>query len=216
MLSDDDGALVTRERSMNREKRLYRSGLPTGYWNCSWEDFRETPENREMREAVIGYESDWDPSMHSGKGLLLEGPPGAGKTMAACLLGLALLDQGLLVRFVPLAAYIERLQRQFTLQQSGNWDAWEVNDQWLHLVRNVAHLVILDDVGKEYRTASGYAEDAFDLFLRERIRLGRPVVMTSNLLPAKWTKVYSPSMASFIYEAATIVGVNSKTDMRRD
>lgn len=216
MLSDEDAAIVTREGQMNREKRLYRSGLPTGYWNCSWEDFRETPENQEMREAVIGYQNGWDRSMHSGKGLLLEGRPGAGKTMAASLLGLSLLDQGLLVRFVPLAAYIERLQRQFTFTQSQDWDAWRENDDWLHIVRNVANLVILDDVGKEYRTHSGYAEDAFDLFLRERIRLGRPVVMTSNLLPAKWTKVYSPSMASFIYEAATIVTVNSKTDMRRD
>lgn len=216
MLSDNDKDLVTRERAMNREKRLYRSGLPTSYWNSSWDDFTETDDNRAMRRAVIDYESGWDSSMHSGKGLLLEGRPGAGKTMAASLLGLSLLDQGLLVRFVPLAAYIERLQRQFTFTQSQDWDAWRENDDWLHLLRNVAHLVILDDVGKEYRTASGYAEDSFDLFLRERIRLGRPVVMTSNLLPAKWTKVYSPSMASFIYEAATIVTVNSTTDMRRD
>lgn len=211
-----------REKLFQREERLTRTGIPRKYWNLTWEDFEKRDATADMRDWLVGYEETFDEAMHDGRGYALLGPPGVGKTMSSCILGVLLSDAGAVVRFVPLARLIEKRIRQFTLMKlyeragdEGALEEWSEIDRWLYTLRNVAHLVILDDVGKEHRTATGYAEDTFDQFLRERVALGRPVGITSNVKLDKWAAQYSDSMGDFLHEAGEVIHIQKRDSMRR-
>jgi DNA replication protein DnaC len=66
-------------------------------------------------------------------------------------------------------------------------------------------VLLLDDVGKEHRTKSGYAENELDVLLRLRHREGRPTLITSNVPPKDWGVIYHESMGSFIQESFTMI-----------
>lgn len=219
-----DRNLIHREARLKRKERLARTNIPKRYWDITWDQYEPRDANVDVADFMETYAKGFSekPVMHSGKGILLQGEPGVGKTMAACMLGVTLSDSGHLVRFMPLADYAKTLTRQFTLQKAweryedqDSFEEWKTNDENLRILREVAHLVIVDDVGKEHHTSTRFAQDEFDVFLRHRLDIARPVVMTSNLLPGTWTATYSESMASFIHEATTIVSFADRDDMRR-
>lgn len=223
-LDADELAQISRGARMPRAVRLARTGIPRKFWDVGWDGYRVDRDNSAMVEqlklfaGMLGVE----PRLNGGRGFTLVGPPGIGKTMAACILGVQLSDTGFMIRFMPLADLIRTHIRQITLQQAwqkyedfGSFEEWKNADENLRTMERVAHLVILDDVGKEHRTASGYAVDEFDYLLRSRVRLGRPVIMTSNVPPTAWETQYSGAMASFVEEATTVIQLQSRTDHRR-
>jgi len=80
---------------------------------------------------------------------------------------------------------------------------------------NSIDLFILDDLGKEYRTASGWAENTFDALLRSRFNAGLPTIVTTNTPIRKWGAVYGEPMGSFAYEAFIPIEVKSEVGDRR-
>jgi hypothetical protein len=80
---------------------------------------------------------------------------------------------------------------------------------------NLIRTFVLDDLGKEHKTSSGWAEDTFDELLRARFNSGLPTIVTSNTPLSKWGTNYSEAMASFAYEAFIPIDVNSGKDLRR-
>lgn len=223
-LDDDDYEIVKIERLRSNTQRRRRSGIHPKYWDATWSDFEVAPHTEQMQKSLVRWSDAFDNEMHLGRGFTLLGPPGVGKTMASCLVGMDLLRAGYLVRFVPLASYVSMQQEQFKLEGVfRNQDTAEANQartSWwaieneLHIIRKVAHLVILDDIGKEYRTETGYAEDSFDLFLRSRYNLGRPTIVTSNVPVRDWETLYSPAMQSFIHEASEVISISKTGDKR--
>jgi DNA replication protein DnaC len=213
-LTDYERALIRAEARWPRAKRLEHTGIPRRFWDKTWDDYEKLPETARMRAALIAYTDgfmDSDPRMHGGRGFLLQGVPGLGKTLAAAIVGVTLSDQGFLVRFTTMAGYMDLVTRQFTLQQSWakyeNIDAheeWMTNDDALRVMRKTAHLLIIDDVGKEHHTASKFAVDSFDSLVRHRYDLGRPVAMTTNVAPDDWLFKYSEAMESFIKESCYV------------
>lgn len=150
-----------------------------------------------------------DPALR-GRGLLLVGEPGTGKTLLSCaVLTQVHLDHKRDVRFVAAADYysamtdIPRLNREASDMSDSGLRLYEIEKQRL-VVRSHA-LICMDDVGKERHTASGYAQEKFDELVRGRFRDALPTVLTSNLPTARWAAVYGDSMRSFIDEAFDLI-----------
>ena len=80
---------------------------------------------------------------------------------------------------------------------------------------NNTRVFILDDLGKEYRTASGWSENQFDALLRSRFNAGLPTIVTTNVPKQDWGKIYGEPMGSFVNEAFIPVVVSSSEGDRR-
>jgi DNA replication protein DnaC len=166
-------------------------------------------------KVLTHYVEHLDEYYDKGQGLLLLGPGGRGKSyVAAAVLNAAVPKYR--VRFIPLARLIRLAQSRF--EASGkDFDAYELVNNELIGLRNVIDFLVIDDVGKEYRSSSGYAQSEFDYTLRYRYDEGLPTIMTSNLSIDEWTEVYGEPMASFVHEACVMVALDERfPDLRKN
>lgn len=156
-----------------------------------------------------------------GRGLALLGKPGVGKTFAMCVLGNELARREVQIGYTTVEGYLKRERALIDLRAKwaksfGDVDAEEEWDsiRTLHEnMRDSVTVLLIDDVGKEHTTATGYAEDEIDYLMRYRFDAALPTLITSNIPAKQWGAKYSPAMASFIKEAFVLATV-SGDDMR--
>jgi DNA replication protein DnaC len=151
---------------------------------------------------------------------MLVGEPGHGKTTLASV---ALQE---LIRTMPFdvpqpAVFMD--YPKFLRFEKDTWgaddDEKEKNKDFLRGIygdgRKSIDLFVLDDLGKEYRTASGWAENTFDALLRSRFNAGLPTIVTTNVPMKNWGVVYGEPMGSFAHEAFIPIEVKSSKGDRR-
>ena len=166
-----------------------------------------------------------------GKGLLFYGTPGQGKTTLA----LSIIQE--LIKSVPYSAldvkpdhtlvtpcyfatYNDILDLKGVLMSSDKTDEdvrrfdgllGEASDD----AYNVRVLVI-DDVGKEHLSGSGWQQSMLHHIIRTRFNNGLPTIVTTNIELNTWASTYGPAMESFAREAfAYIVLESTKGDLRK-
>lgn len=167
---------------------MKRANVPPRFWNVK---LSEIPEHLEYRDKVRKYLEKMDEMLENGIGLFLYSDENStGKTSIAVLA----LKQAL------------RLRRTAYFEESGRLKAaliraeeFEENIPIERRIRTV-DLLVLDDVGKEYRTESGFAENTIESVLRDRSQSMRLTIMTSNLKPNKIEQVYSADLAALLRE----------------
>ena len=150
-------------------------------------------------------------SPSSGLGILLLGEPGHGKTTMASVALQSLIRtmqiQGL---FLDYPKFL-RLEKE-------SWGDEELKERIRAIYGDAKHslpVLVLDDLGKEHTTQTGWAEDTFDALLRSRFNAGLPTIITSNVSLSKWRRTYGESMESFAHEAFIEVRVESDKGDRR-
>jgi len=118
------------------------------------------------------------------------------------------------VYYVQLAELIEMHIRLFRLQGgfergsiSDPTEYWNL-DQLLEDLKYKVKLLVVDDVGKEHRTATGFAEDQLDFLVRTRLNRGLPTIYTSNVPLYQWGSQYSESMRSCIERSSLVLEFN--------
>lgn len=197
------------------------TGVPVRFEGCTLSDYDTALGPRSVRDDVRAYIDGFDGHRKTGRGVLLLGAPGRGKTMLGCMILNEVVAKGYNAYFTTLAGYIKRIQSTFDLKSA--WEKMqdpEAYEEWLDTravlksMRNDVDLLVVDDVGKEHLTASRFAEDEFDFLVRYRFDRGLPMVMSTNTPVREWGERYGKAMESFIHEAFELIVADGE-DVRR-
>lgn len=171
---------VIIQKDKNQTYRV--AGIPKRYYGMSFEYLKQhgtfPKENKEAYRIVSDYRQNLEQNLSTGKGLILRGPAGTGKTsLGVCLLKEALaIGKGCLMISMP-----NLLDNMLTLSK-GDSVAFMSYEQKL---RNIP-LLLLDDFGAEYSKSEWVAAKVESIII-DRYNRMRPIILTTNYSEG-WTK----------------------------
>ena len=148
---------------------LRRKGFPEADMR-NWTFANDDHANEQITTAALKYVENFSELRKMGKGLLLYGNTGTGKTYAACEIANALIDQGYPVLVTNFARILNTLQGTFEKQE------------YIDSHNNYA-LLVIDDLGIERDTA--FAKEQVFNIIDSRYRSGLPMIITTNLTMEK-------------------------------
>jgi len=160
-----------------------------------------TPILKEAMVTVEGYIARIALARAKGLGMIFAGPNGVGKTHLACCVMTAARETGHKIECIELATYIDLWQEMFRITDEDRIEY--INDQLRYIKR--VHFLLLDDLGREHESVSGWSnERVFDL-VRYRFNRGHPTLITTNLPFDELDRRYTEGMSSFLHEATVKV-----------
>lgn len=206
-------------RSRVHDMRLRRSNIPArlvrARQELTWPDEVTRITDRWVEAFLDGKIAGADAPVNLlGRGLLLDGDPGTGKTTLAARIGMRILQEATVSAFTPVAGGRHyqpvRMDRAGGLLEAlkASWDQDGVEDEVRIMLRGLNPIVpddytitllIVDDMGKEYRTE--WARRIFENLIRSRFDRALPTIVTTNVPLEKWDEVYGLSVGSFAHEA---------------
>jgi len=138
----------------------------------TFENWTQRPDNRD--DYIIGtkYCENWDTMYNNNRGLLLYGKAGSGKTFLSFAIANELYRQGKAVMAISISRLLSVIKDSF--DKHGDLGESDV----LNTIRD-ASLLILDDVGVEYKTAWAY--EKLYIIIDTRYRANKPTIITTNL-----------------------------------
>jgi DNA replication protein DnaC len=136
----------------------------------NWTFANDDHANEQITKAALKYVENFSDMLKMGKGLLLYGNTGTGKTYTACEIANALIDEGYPVLVTNFARILNTLQGTFEKQD------------YIDSHNNYA-LLVIDDLGIERDTA--YAKEQVFNIIDSRYRSGLPMIITTNLTMEK-------------------------------
>ena len=158
-----------RREFEKRVNELRRMGFPEAEMR-NWTFSNDDLTNEKITKAAQRYVDNFSELRKSGKGLLLYGNTGTGKTYTACEIANALIDKGYPVLVTNFARILNTLQ--------GTFEKQEYIDGF-----NNYQLLVIDDLGIERDTA--YAKEQVFNIIDSRYRSGLPMIITTNLTMEK-------------------------------
>lgn len=154
------------ERKLNEKRKEMRRKCFNDEAMQSWTFANDDLSNEKVTKAMQNYVDNFPELKKQGKGLLLYGHCGTGKTYAACEVANALIDKGYSVLVTNFAKVLNSLQ--------GTYEKQEYIDDI-----NSNSLLVLDDLGIERDTP--FAREQVYNIIDARYRAGLPMIITTNL-----------------------------------
>lgn len=147
-------------------KELRRAGFPDSEMQ-NWTFERDDGANKKVAEVMRRYVDKFPEMKQSGKGLLLHGTVGTGKTFAAACVANALIDKGYPCLMTNFTRLINTL--------SGMFDGKQAYIDGL----NRFDLLVIDDLATEANTE--FRNEIVFNVIDSRCRAGLPLIITTNL-----------------------------------
>lgn len=153
------------KKQQERIKKQRKAGFPESDMQ-SWTFAADDGANPRVMQAMRSYVDNFQKFKEQGKGLLLYGGLGTGKTYAAACIVNALIDTGHACLMTNFARVLNTL--------------WSIENKQGYLDGlNQFDLLVLDDLGAERR--SEYAQEQVFNVIDSRYRAKLPMIITTNL-----------------------------------
>ena len=208
-------------------ERWKKAGLFVPYFGKKWDPQADPVALAAVQEWIEHLEEH---ITSDGLGLLFFGDPGRGKTLLAHIAADAALDFGERLRPLPrrdvllaltVQGYIELFHRQMSaLDVSKHTGSTQAADEYMRMTETIdaiqtrIKVLLIDDLGKEHSTNSGFAENQIERLIRARGNRGLPTLITTNLGSEQLSSRYGPSFASYVLQVCSVVSVRGG-DYRR-
>jgi len=166
-----------------------------------------------------------------GQGLMFYGTPGQGKTTLALAViqeiartfsldELDVKENNSLVRPCFFTTYNEILNiKGAIINGSATDDQDVIYNGMLGLCEQDSfniRVLIIDDIGKEHASLSGWQRNLLHEVLRTRFNKGLPTIVTTNIKLEDWAALYGDSTESFANEAFVYIPIASSSgDLRK-
>lgn len=174
---------------------LERANLPELYWDVA---FKNVPQEAKYRPMIQRYVKNIIEVGGEGMGLFLWSiKNGTGKTSLAALVMRQFLKHG------ASGYYCRCDELMDDVIKNKMFDEFTTVRDWVR----TCDVLVLDDVGKEHKGASGYAENLIESVIRDRVQRKRATLISTNLSPDQIPKMYSKDLADVMKEAFYIVNV---------
>ena len=163
---DQRDAEIKRQEFQRHIAKLKRMGFPDSEME-KWTFDRDDHQNEKISTIARNYVQNFDQLKEKGKGLLLFGAVGTGKTFIAACIANSLIEKGhpcLVTNFPRLVNTI-----------SGMYDG---KQQYIDGL-NKFHLLVIDDLASERDTE--YMGEIVQNIIDARYRSGLPLIITTNL-----------------------------------
>lgn len=154
-----------RERQEELERQRRKCFAETNMSN--WTFKNDDGKNAKLSEAMKNYVKNFTEFKKDGKGLLLYGTVGTGKTYFAACIANALIDEGISVLMTDFARLTNKIQGMYEGKQ-------EFIDSL-----NRYTLLIIDDLGIERKTE--FMQEIVYNVINSRYKSGLPFIITTNL-----------------------------------
>ena len=164
-LEDDEKARKADER-LQRIERMRRTGFPDSQLT-TWTFYNDDGSHPKVMQAARNYVDNFKTFKEGGKGLLLYGNVGTGKTYVAAAIANALVDQTIPVMVTNFARIANKMQENF-----------EGRQEYLDNL-NKFDLLVIDDLAAERKTE--YMQEIVFNVVDARYRSGLPMIITTNL-----------------------------------
>lgn len=201
VIVDGEEWICNCKDQLQRYKHYFNAGIGLTYQRLTWSDYFG---DKAAYAYVSKYLNELDENMLEGRGFVLFGPAGTGKTMLAALSLKAMVLKNISCYMTTAKDYIDNTKRGWNNAQFQSWYKRKIDG---------ARVLVIDDLGKEVeggnKSQTEFAKKKIENLIRVRTQQMRPTIVTTNMSGASHIeKVYGKYTQSLMSETLDLIPVH--------
>lgn len=170
-------------------KHYLNAGIYPNYQRLTWDDYQGDSKPKEIVESYLEHH---DELVAAGIGLTFTGTYGIGKTLLMTLLVKELVKAGVF-------CYASTFANMLDMFTSG-WTSKDDQQYFFEKMKST-EVLLLDDLGRGFKTKNNLSESTFDNVIRFRMQSEKVTLLTSNMPPPQLEQEYGGALASLMTES---------------
>lgn len=182
---EEEKRINEQKRSVERDRLTRHSnlGLPKRFKNCTFESYIPTCETAEKNLAICKqYVSNFDSVLEAGKGLIMIGKVGTGKTHLACSIGYQLAEDGYWPHYNTVSEMVRRVRATWSrnLTRYDSYSDCHVKLSEQDVINDYVELdlLLIDEIGVQSGTEN--ERNIIFTIIDERYQAMKPTIIISN------------------------------------